>query len=119
MRKYLVAAVATIVLLFGATGAALGQNYSYDGYPRVRVVNISPSTAVSMYATPAWDLYRVSPTPDLFGPYVVRPGQSIEVTVDDGRRTCRFDILITSETPGRPWVFHDVDVCRVRVLNLL
>jgi hypothetical protein len=87
---------------------------------RVKIKNESQLAARNVYAIPSnsgqaekccwsYDLLRIAEIPR---------GREHTVNFDDGERTCRFHIRITSEKKGKDWYLEDVNVCTVDTITL-
>ncbi len=100
MKGILASTICFLILGGSATQAQLGR--------RVQIINRSSSAIEYLHASnadhPRWE-------EDLLGPMrVIRPGQSIDVNIDDGSGHCRYDLHAVL-LDGREAVQPDFDVC--------
>lgn len=82
MKKLTVAAMASVFLL-GVSGAAQAQDLVFT------LKNGTKSVLTQFHTSPVgvndWE-------EDVFGADVLNPGESIEITIADGRRNCKYDM---------------------------
>jgi len=93
-----------------AANAANGNGQSTTDYDRqMDIVNHSDEAIVSFYAS---NVGNSSWGPDLLGDYVLDPGDSTPLDLDDGTGYCRFDFKTVMDD-GTTVIRRDVDVCTV------
>jgi hypothetical protein len=85
LKKFLVASTMAVPMAMAASLAAQAQRST----PVFTLINRTSSPLVRFYASPSgsktWE-------EDIMDGRTLRPGQSVKVTIDDGRRTCIYDI---------------------------
>lgn len=85
LTKILVASVMAVPMTMMAGLEAFAQRET----PVFTLINRTSSPLIRFYASPAGAKTWES---DIMGGKVLRPGQQVKVTIDDGRRTCIYDI---------------------------
>ena len=96
------AAVAAASLL-GASGA----NAAEDRH--VRIINETDHTMVRFYASnTSVDSWQE----DILGQDVLKPGQDVNINIDDGTGHCKFDFKAVFDN-GQSLVKHNINVCEI------
>ena len=115
MRRYLLAAVAALLLLATA-GDALAQR---DGQNRwINVTNNSSFTMVAIYAVPSRLRQAFIGGPDLIPNDTIAPGTYLAVNFDLGDGECWLDLRARG-ADGRDWIERNFNVCTQRNWNLV
>lgn len=104
-KRSWIRSVLVSVLAFSLPGLSAAQ--AQDRH--VRVINASPRSLVSFYASNIW---RPGWEEDIFGLGTLPPGQSILINIDDGTGYCRFDLKAVFSN-GAEVVRYNVNVCGV------
>lgn len=96
-------------LILGAALAVLlaGEAHATDRH--VRIIN-STSTTMKMFFASNVDIKKWEE--DILGDDVLRPGDSVNVDIDDGTDTCEYDFRALF-TDGLESVKNNVNVCRI------
>lgn len=100
-RRVFLVLSALILSSLVATAAAADRN--------VEIVNAT-STTIKMFFASNVDAKKWQE--DILGDDVLRPGESVNVNIDDGTTHCNFDFRAIF-VDGQDTTKHDVNVCKV------
>lgn len=94
---------ATVALLLGSTFAAQAEDLT------VTLTNATSATMTAFYTSPtgveSWEA-------DVFGDGTLGPGESVEVTIADGRDVCDYDLKFEfDEASGLDTTTDTADLC--------
>lgn len=96
------------ILMLAAAGVALATS-AHAADRHVRIINATEHTMVRFYAS---NIDADDWQEDILGDSVVRPGDDVNVNIDDGSGHCRFDFKAVFDD-GEATVKHNVDVCSI------
>ncbi|MBS7349676.1 MAG: hypothetical protein KIG95_05895 [Comamonas sp.] len=100
-RIFLLSAIAMGVMATTSPATAADRN--------VKIINKTKTTMVAFYAsrskTNDWE-------EDILGDDMLKPGQSVNINMDDGTGACKFDFKGEFED-GEDVVKNNIDVCKV------
>ena len=96
--------LATLILALGlATGAQAAQDR------HVRIINETGHAMVHFYAS---NVSSDSWEEDILGEDVLRPGQDVNVNIDDGTGHCKYDFKAVFDD-GDALVRRNINVCQI------
>ena len=106
MSNYLRATLTAAAILACSTVAASAYSDSYGR--EIVLVNKSSKTITEFFAS---NIRRDTWEEDMLGDYVLRPGETVRLNMDDGTGFCLFDFKATF-TNGTTLVRRKVNICR-------
>ena len=110
MRLALLAARAGLFAAAAATALALSTGVASAAEDRhVRIINETRHTMVHFYAS---NTSRTTWEEDILGRRVLKPGQDVNINIDDGTGHCKFDFKAVFDD-GDELVRNNIDVCRI------
>lgn len=110
IKKISVLAGAVAVVLASSAAARAADDVVFT------IINKTNGTLERFYTSPvgvkSWE-------EDVFGDDVLEPGESIKITISDGRRTCKYDLRFefTEESKLNP-LEDSQDICQMSTYTL-
>ena len=96
------------ILMLAAAGVSLATS-AHAADRHVRIINATEHTMVRFYAS---NIDADDWQEDILGDSVVRPGDDVNINIDDGSGHCRFDFRAVFDD-GEATVKHNIDVCSI------
>ena len=103
MNSKLLALVGTVALLIGSTAPSYAEDLVFT------LKNGTKSVLTNFYTSPVgvdkWE-------DDVFGKQVLNPGETMEITIADGRKVCKYDMRFEFEEGSNLATTEDTqDLC--------
>lgn len=103
VRAGLLLAATTAIAFLAGTSALAGEDR------HVRIINETDHTMVHFYAS---NTAINSWQEDILGDDVVKPGDDVNINVDDGTGHCKFDFKAVFDD-GEALIKHNINVCEI------
>ncbi|HWA63003.1 MAG TPA: hypothetical protein VG939_16605 [Caulobacteraceae bacterium] len=98
-----------MVLALAAASTLVGASATAGEDRHVRIINETSHTMVRFYAS---NVSRDSWEEDILGRDVLKPGQDVNINIDDGSGHCKYDFKAVFDD-GDSLVRHNIDVCKI------